>query len=132
MYIIANANVASRFDKDEALAEVAKLNQSDPNGNYKLYVPAVENAPEKLELLYGLTLKLLQVGKVNPLFIKVEKTNLLGDTEEFTARQIINDARAYMDTIAFDELIDKLNAAAEKSLDPMIKAKLHGIVETLR
>ena len=127
MYIIADSTIASRYDKDEALAEVAKLGP-----NYKLYVPAVENAPEKLELLYGLTLKLLQVGKVNPLFIKVEKTNLLGDTEEFTARQIINDARAYMDTIAFDELIDKLNAAAEKCLDPMIKAKLHGIVETLR
>ena len=127
MYIIADSTTASRYDKDEALAEVAKLGP-----NYKLYVPAVENAPEKLELLYGLTLQLLKVGKVNPLFIKVEKTNLLGDTEEFTARQIINDARAYMDTIAFDELIDKLNAAAEKCLDPMIKAKLHAIVETLR
>lgn len=127
MYIIANAAVASRFDKDEALAEVAKLGP-----NYKLYVPAVENAPEKLELLYGLTLQLLKVGKVNPLFIKVEKTNLLGETEELTARQIINDARAYMDTITFDDLIDKLNEAASKCLDPMIKAKLHGIVETLR
>ena len=72
------------------------------------------------------------MGKVNPLFIKVEKTNLLGETEEFTARQIINDARAYMDTIAFDDLIGKLNEAASKCLDPMIKAKLHGIVETLR
>jgi len=127
MYIIADSTIASRYDKDEALAEVAKLGP-----NYKLYVPAVENAPEKLELLYGLTLQLLKVGKVNPLFIKVEKTNLLGDTEELTARQIINDARAYMDTIAFDDLIDKLNEAASKCLDPMIKAKLHGIVETLR
>jgi len=127
MYIIADSTIASRYDKDEALAEVAKLGP-----NYKLYVPAVENAPEKLELLYGLTLQLLKVGKVNPLFIKVEKTNLLGETEKLTARQIINDARAYMDTIAFDELIDKLNEAASKCLDPMIKAKLHGIVETLR
>jgi len=127
MYIIADSTIASRYDKDEALAEVAKLGP-----NYKLYVPAVENAPEKLELLYGLTLQLLKVGKVNPLFIEVEKTNLLGETEKLTARQIINDARAYMDTIAFDELIDKLNEAASKCLDPMIKAKLHGIVETLR
>ncbi len=127
MYIIADSTIASRYDKDEALAEVAKLGP-----NYKLYVPAVENAPEKLELLYGLTLQLLKVGKVNPLFIKVEKTNLLGETEELTARQIINDARAYMDTITFDDLIDKLNEAASKCLDPMIKAKLHGIVETLR
>ena len=127
MYIIADSTIASRYDKDEALAEVAKLGP-----NYKLYVPAVENAPEKLELLYGLTLQLLKVGKVNPLFIKVEKTNLLGETEELTARQIINDARAYMDTITFDDLIDKLNEAASKCLDPMIKAKLHGIVGTLR
>ncbi len=127
MYIIADSTIASRYDKDEALAEVAKLGP-----NYKLYVPAVENAPEKLELLYGLTLQLLKAGKVNPLFIKVEKTNLLGETEELTARQIINDARAYMDTITFDDLIDKLNEAASKCLDPMIKAKLHGIVETLR
>lgn len=131
MYIIANANVASRFDKDEALAEVAKLNQSDPNGNYKLYVPAVENAPEKLELLYGLTLQLLKVGKVNPLFIKVEKTNLLGDTEEFTARQIINDARAVMDTIDTIELRDQLEALAVKCLDPMIAAGLRKITEAL-
>ena len=54
MYIIADSTIASRYDKDEALAEVAKLGP-----NYKLYVPAVENAPEKLELLYGLTLQLL-------------------------------------------------------------------------
>lgn len=132
MYIIADAKIASRFDKEEALAEVAKLNRDKPGSDYKLYVPAVDNAPEKLELLYGLTIQLLKVGKVNPIFIKIEKTNLLGETEEFTARQIINDARAYMDTLAFDELIDKLNAVADKCLDPMVKAKLHAIVETLR
>lgn len=132
MYIIANATVASRFDKEEAEAEVAKLNRDNPGSEYKLYVPVVAKTPEKLELLYGLTLQLLKVGKINPLNITLEIINLLGEVETITARQVINDARAWIDTTDTTELIDKLNAAAEKCLDPMVKAKLHAIVDSLK
>ena len=64
---------------------------------YQLFSPASDKTPEQLELLYGLTLELLKVGKINPLFIKLTKIDLLGAETEITALQVINDARAWID-----------------------------------
>ena len=80
---------------DKAAAFVSAAAAGD---SHKVYGPVVEKTAEQLELLYGLTLELLKVGKINPLFIKLTKIDLLGTETEITALQVINDARAWIDT----------------------------------
>lgn len=127
MYIIANPKQALVFtDKEEAVAEAAKTGP-----DFKVYSPASDKVPEQLELLYALTIQLLTVGKVNPLFIKLELVNLLGEVREVTARQIVNDARAYLDAIDRDELSHSLRKIADKALDPMIKNALTAVIDKL-
>ena len=99
MYLIINEDplghqvaAGPMTDKEEAFAFA-----SAAGGAHKVYGPVVEKTPEQLELLYALTLELLKVGKVNPLFIKMTRVGLLGDETEITALQVINDARAWID-----------------------------------
>lgn len=80
------------LDKEVADKAAAALGNS-----HKVFSPASDKTPEQLELLYGLTLELLKVGKINPLFIKLTRIGLLGDETEITALQVINDARAWID-----------------------------------
>ena len=125
MYILVDPSQAKLFaDKEEAAAEAARLGLT-------VYSPASNKVPEQLELLYALTIQLLKVGKVNPLYINVKLTDLLGQTREITARQIVNDARAYLDATDSDELRYLLRKIREKILDPMPKAMLDELIGRL-
>lgn len=93
MYIIVDTTAFSAYNNKEEAQRVA----AEKGPDYAVYSPASDKTPLQLELLYSLALELLQVGKVNPLFIKLEMTNLLGEVTELTARQIINDARNWID-----------------------------------
>lgn len=102
MYIVVDTTQQPTY-ADKAEAEAARLAMEREFGpGYAIYSPASDKTPQQLELLYALTLQLLKVGKVNPLFIKVELTDLLGETTEITARQIINDARNWIDAHVAD------------------------------
>ena len=93
MYVVVNtATSTQHMDKEDAERVAAELGP-----DFAVYSPASDKTPLQLELLYALTVQLLTVGKINPLFITVELTNLLGETTEYTARQIVNDARAWID-----------------------------------
>jgi hypothetical protein len=95
MYVVLKPDDHNQFrDKQEADALAETLGADA----HKVFTEAVEKTPEQLELLYGLTLELLKVGKINPLFIKLTKIDLLGNETEITALQVINDARAWIDT----------------------------------
>ena len=97
MYVVVDTTQQTTYaDKAEAEAALAAMEREFGPG-YVLYSPASDKTPLQLELLYALTVQLLTVGKVNPLYITVELTNLLGETTEYTARKIVNDARAWID-----------------------------------
>lgn len=102
MYAIIDTRAASLYaDKEEA--EQARLSYEREFGpGWQLFSPASDKTPEQLELLYGLTLELLKVGKINPLFIKLTRIGLLGEETEITALQVINDARAWIDAHVVD------------------------------
>lgn len=98
MYAIVDTAAPDLFAlKDEAQAHADAKNAETP-GRFTVYGPTSDNAPIKIELLYALVVQLLKVGKVNPMFITVEMTNLLGEVESISARQIVNDARAWIDS----------------------------------
>ena len=98
MYTIVDTKQATQYtDKEEAQAALTAMEREFGPG-YQLYGPVVEKTPEQLELLYALTLELLKIGKINPIFIKLTKIDLLGNETEITALQVINDARAWIDT----------------------------------
>lgn len=102
MYVIVDTNNQHQYaDKEEALTAITAMEREFGHG-YKLFSPASDKTPEQLELLYGLTLELLKVGKINPLFIKLTRIGLLGDETEITALQVINDARAWIDAHVVD------------------------------
>ena len=98
MYALLNTTdqllVDSGLDKETLTAVRDELRTRNPENQYEVFTQAIEKTPEQLELLYGLTLELLKVGKINPLFIKLTKIDLLGNETEITALQVINDARA--------------------------------------
>ena len=85
------------FDARDALRAIASADD-----HYEVHCPALapDATSESLELLYSLAIQLLKVGKVDPLHISVELTNLIGDTRTLTARQIVNDARIWIDNNA--------------------------------
>lgn len=101
MYALLNTTnqhlVDTGTDKEELQDSLDRLKALHPENDYQLFSPASDKTPEQLELLYGLTLELLKVGKINPLFIKLTKIDLLGAETEITALQVINDARAWID-----------------------------------
>lgn len=98
MYVILKTEDHPQYDnKEVATATAASL---EPG--HEVFTQAIDKTPEQLELLYGLTLELLKVGKINPLFIKLTKIDLLGNETEITALQVINDARAWIDTNVAD------------------------------
>lgn len=93
MYVIVDTLDYRVFtDKEEAQALAKEM-----GAPYRVFSPASDKTPLQLELLYSLVLELLKTGKVNPVFIKMTMTNLLGEEVEMTALQIINDARAWID-----------------------------------
>lgn len=97
MYVIVDTKQQHQFaDKEEAQAALTAMEREFGPG-YQLFSPASDKTPLQLELLYSLVLELLKTGKVNPVFIKMTMTNLLGEEVEMTALQIINDARAWID-----------------------------------
>lgn len=106
MYALLNITdqhvVDTGTDKEELQDSLDRLKTLHPETDYQLFSPASDKTPEQLELLYGLTLELLKVGKINPLFIKLTKIDLLGTETEITALQVINDARAWIDTHVAD------------------------------
>jgi hypothetical protein len=106
MYTLLNITdqllVDSGLDKETLTAVRDELRTRNPENQYEVFTQAIEKTPEQLELLYGLTLELLKVGKINPLFIKLTKIDLLGTETEITALQVINDARAWIDTHVAD------------------------------
>lgn len=106
MYALLNITdqllVDSGLDKETLTAVRDELRTRNPENQYEVFTQAIEKTPEQLELLYGLTLELLKVGKINPLFIKLTKIDLLGTETEITALQVINDARAWIDTHVAD------------------------------
>ena len=101
MYALLNTTlnhiVDTGTDKEELQDSLNRLKELNPQSNYQLFSPASDKTPLQLELLYSLVLELLKTGKVNPVFIKMTMTNLLGEEVEMTALQIINDARAWID-----------------------------------
>lgn len=101
MYALLNLTdqhvVDTGTDKEELQDSLNRLKELNPQSNYQLFSPASDKTPLQLELLYSLVLELLKTGKVNPVFIKMTMTNLLGEEVEMTALQIINDARAWID-----------------------------------
>lgn len=102
MYVIVDTNSSHQYsDKEEAQQALIAMEREFGPG-YQLFSPASDKTPEQLELLYGLTLELLKVGKINPLFIKLTRIGLLGDETEITALQVINDARAWIDAHVVD------------------------------
>lgn len=84
-------------DKEEAQASLT-AHEREFGPGFALYGPVVEKTPDQLELLYGLTLQLLKTGKINPVNIRLNITDLLGQETEITALKVINDARAWIDT----------------------------------
>ena len=131
MYIIVDTTQQTTYTDKEEAQRALKDFETHFGPGYQLYSPASDKVPEQLELLYALTVQLLTVGKVNPLFIKLELVNLLGEVREVTARQIVNDARAYLDAIDRDELSHSLRKIADKALDPMIKNALTAVIDKL-
>lgn len=134
MYVVLNTTnntlYATGLDKEALEKEIVEMKRVTGD-DFQLFSPASDKVPEQLELLYALTIQLLTVGKVNPLFIKLELVNLLGEVREVTARQIVNDARAYLDAIDRDELSHSLRKIADKALDPMIKNALTAVIDKL-
>lgn len=97
MYVIVDTLQQHQYaDKEEAQAALTAMEREFGPG-YRLFSTASDKTPLQLELLYSLVLELLKTGKVNPVFIKMTMTNLLGEEVEMTALQIINDARAWID-----------------------------------
>ena len=101
MYAVINTTQktlhATGLDKEALETDIAQL-KAISNDEFVLYTPVGNATIETLELLYGLTVNLLKVGKVDPLFITLDITDLLGETKQITARQVVNDARFWLDS----------------------------------
>ena len=98
MYAVIDAKTVPTLEfKEEAQALLAQLMLDNPEADWHLVGTVVPTDDNALERLYALTHQLLRVSKINPMHLKMELTNIVGDKTEYSALRIMHDARTKID-----------------------------------
>ena len=84
-------------NKDEAEAEIARLQALHPEKDYRLGVTVRPFNPDEFERLYAMAANMLTASQVNPMKISLRIENAIGEVVEWSAVRIMYDARTAID-----------------------------------
>lgn len=97
-YVIDTNSLMCVAVKEDAFVLREDLRRDNPDADWQVVTEtAPSDAENALERLYALAHQLLTVSKINPLYLEMKLTNLLGEETTFTAMQIMNEARRALD-----------------------------------